>query len=619
MDEAARVYEDCLVVDPDQAGIFIILAEIHLALNRPAKAAEGYKKALAVEPRQADAQNNLGVILKSLDKPDEAEDCFNRALEINPDLAEARANLGEILRNRGELEKAGECLVRALEIKPDLAPARALLGLVRLDLGRVGEAVDCLRLSLSLDNTAPEVHYHLGSALMTLERYSEAVTAFQTVLELAPDFPRPADLAKKLGLALLRTGYFQAAASALAYSWKIAPGDLEIKEGFQEAVSRQKEIEQAVRVFQQRLRLESKPGISESGSCPAPPADSDPDEGISLEEASKNVVPEVMLRHGRPRTGPAADRDFLHGLITSDFPQFDQALADEWETVKILRQFTYQRINEAYDESVCLDQDPAFGLPHRTATEIFQAFMQDKGGVWCGGAAKTYYKLCREYGFKCHMINLGYLSGGLSHVTTVVEINRKGAGMLVIQDPYLNTCYMDLSGEPMDYFEFLTKLKNRGHESIAAEVNEQQTRYYLVPSAHEDEVACTWHFRRNDQTPTPVARLANGNLKYVVRPSGGLLLDTNQGLQRFLADRGHPADILYFFLYPSAVYSDHGIRYPAGKSLKPWTEAPGKSKKRSSPTRGRSIFTAGRFEEAGGQGNKPGTVNVNLYYHFQKF
>ena len=565
-EEARRVYQDSLALDPNRDGVWIILAELNTALDIPEEAVLCYRRALAINPHQADALNNSAAIYRSLGRLDEAEAGFRQALTINPGLAEARANLGQVLFIRKNYVEAENNLRQALDLKPELAEPRALLGVIFRNQGKIREAVSCFRLSLAHDNKSPDVHYNLALALLSLEKYYEAVSEFQMVLNLAPGFPQMADLTKNFGIALYRAGYLKAACPALGRALALAPEDVEIKGILREVIIRKKEIERLVRIFNQRPKPGTSPEASDHASTKIDEMkDLDTLVESAVERATDDISRNGLLTPGHLNVRGESGRDFMYNLILNDFPDFGRPGLEDLEVVTILRRFTYQNIIEAYDLSVCLDTDPSFNYASRQAPEIFQAFREDRGGVWCGGAARAYYRLCRMFGFKCFMINLGNLVGGLSHVTTVVEINHHGRGMLVVQDPYLNTAFRDSSRQPIDYLDLLSILSRRDHDLIVPEDIENQTRYYLVPAEFEPEVAGTWHFRRDGSLAQPVDRLADGTLKYIVRPSAGLLLETNSELQHFLSEKGHPVNILYFFLYPSAVYGEHDVKYLADR------------------------------------------------------
>ena len=53
-----------------------------------------------------------------------------------------------------------------------------------------------------------------------------------------------------------------------------------------------------------------------------------------------------------------------------------------------------------------------------------------------------------------------------SHAITFVVFNHDGKEIWSLQDAYFNNCVTDENGQPLDYLEFLKRLKDRQHYTV---------------------------------------------------------------------------------------------------------------------------------------------------------
>ena len=82
------------------------------------EAARLYGQALILNPNIPDIYNNLGVALRALGKPEASAACYHRALALSPDNGGAYTNLGNVLRGLGRLKAAVDSHRRAVELTP---------------------------------------------------------------------------------------------------------------------------------------------------------------------------------------------------------------------------------------------------------------------------------------------------------------------------------------------------------------------------------------------------------------------------------------------------------------------------------------------------------------------
>lgn len=149
----------------------------------------------------------------------------------------------------------------------------------------------------------------------------------------------------------------------------------------------------------------------------------------------------------------------------------------------------------------------------KDAQQIFQMYEQNTGGVDCSGAAYSLMKLYKQYGFEAYEYHYGDLKGW-NHVITLVKINYKGKDILAIEDAFFNVTYTYADGSPIDFFIFLTLIKNNQENLIVMKKNNNQKHYYIC-----DE---------QDSCPIPsdkkkIVRLDTHKIKYETKTYFGLL------------------------------------------------------------------------------------------------
>jgi hypothetical protein len=124
------------------------------------------------------------------------------------------------------------------------------------------------------------------------------------------------------------------------------------------------------------------------------------------------------------------------------------------------------------------------GRPDRDTTRLYQSvdfdsfdaaafypqFRNDRMPAACGITSFFYIKLLQAFGFRAYQYSFGFTDAPYErfvHSVALVEIDFRGARRLVVQDPYLNLTYRTRNGEPMDFFELLSALRQRAYERIA--------------------------------------------------------------------------------------------------------------------------------------------------------
>ncbi len=210
VDEAVRVAQSALAIDPKYARLHLLYAGLEAHRNRFAEALVLVNAALALDPRYQEAIIRKAYLLEQLGRGDEAGRVLRAALREdrhNPQLNAAYAQIVEL--RRGDLKSAERRLRMAVARDPFLAPAWQLLGVTLVRAGRSEEAVEAYREALRRVPDSVEAHAHLGILLAREGARPEAESHLREAIRLSPEFR--ADVHVALGAWLAEHGRLEEA------------------------------------------------------------------------------------------------------------------------------------------------------------------------------------------------------------------------------------------------------------------------------------------------------------------------------------------------------------------------------------------------------------------------
>ena len=186
--EAAGIYNQILVAQPDHFDSRHLLGVIFLQRGNPAQALNQINSALRLNPGNVAALNNRGIALQELKRFEEALETFNRAAALQPDYAEALSNRGNVLKNLRRFDEALASYDDALALRPDYADAHSNRADVLCELERYDEALASSDRALTLRPGFAEAHCNRANALRRLRRLQEALEGYDRALALKSDY-----------------------------------------------------------------------------------------------------------------------------------------------------------------------------------------------------------------------------------------------------------------------------------------------------------------------------------------------------------------------------------------------------------------------------------------------
>jgi hypothetical protein len=160
-----------------------------------------------------------------------------------------------------------------------------------------------------------------------------------------------------------------------------------------------------------------------------------------------------------------------------------KTLPSDLDKTTFLRVYTGELIDIGLPDDQTNQFYQSIDLESFNLNKFYGLFKQDKVPAACGVTSYFYIKLLQTFGFKAYQYSFGFKQKPYQrfiHSVALVEIDYKGTRRLIIQDPYLDLTYRNKDQEPIDFFNFLTLLKQRQYDAIVMDPS-TSTTFLLVP------------------------------------------------------------------------------------------------------------------------------------------
>ncbi|HEY4712608.1 MAG TPA: bZIP transcription factor [Dehalococcoidia bacterium] len=240
----------------------------------------------------------------------------------------------------------------------------------------------------------------------------------------------------------------------------------------------------------------------------------------------------------------------LKETISTEYPETRNGQLDDWEKVKLLRQWAHEHVDWG-SECTLMSQEQYRKFSDADAPTEFAMFLKDECAVWCLGTAWALMRLYEAYGYEAYCLGVG-IPGGMTHAMTLVRISHNGSGILTVQDATFDISYVNSNGEPYDYFDLLTVVKNRRHDLVEIEHGPCKPGDFLLCTDEEPGSQYWWV---PDNTPVPA--LSEGRMKVRFEWTMDNFWDFyGPAIADSLAEEGYPPHWCYMFLH--LLYIRHG-------------------------------------------------------------
>jgi tetratricopeptide (TPR) repeat protein len=213
-DEAITFYQSALAIDGTNFNSLRGLISIYAAQNRIDQAHARVDQSLSAQPNNASLHFLKGQVYGFERNANGAEAEFRRALEIDPNYLAAYSALGALFVNTNQQDRAIQEYQKIVERRPENAAAYTLIGMLEMNRQNIDAAVDYYRKALARDDNAIFAANNLAwlYAVYGKGNMDEAVRLAQTAVQASPEVPSFVDT---LGWVYYKKGLYGAAAEQL--------------------------------------------------------------------------------------------------------------------------------------------------------------------------------------------------------------------------------------------------------------------------------------------------------------------------------------------------------------------------------------------------------------------
>jgi tetratricopeptide (TPR) repeat protein len=186
LDEATKMLNDALAINPDSAEVYDGLGCALLFSGRTTEAIEHFKLAIKYKPDFVPAYNNLAVTLYKRGRNEEAIGYLKQALKLKPNYVKAYLSLGVICNASQKFDEAIKSLNKVLELEPANIIAHSYLYTALAAIGKTDEAIKEVRFVLKVKPNDVEMYRNLGILLEKKGEITEAIESYRAALKIEP-------------------------------------------------------------------------------------------------------------------------------------------------------------------------------------------------------------------------------------------------------------------------------------------------------------------------------------------------------------------------------------------------------------------------------------------------
>ena len=197
--QAIDLYEEALLITPDNPGMYISLARLQIYISRFEEAIDNAGNALVLNPGNSQAMALRGYALGRTGDYITAESVLQEAIAADPNNPLPYAYMAEILALRSQtttgdaemLNRAIEFSRKALELGSNLLEAHRARGIVLELTTNYEEAVAEFEAAVALNPYIADLHIYLGKNYRTIGEDAKAIREFNNAITLNPSDPEP--------------------------------------------------------------------------------------------------------------------------------------------------------------------------------------------------------------------------------------------------------------------------------------------------------------------------------------------------------------------------------------------------------------------------------------------
>ena len=213
--------------EPDNANIWLAMADAYVKINKPNREREYLKKAAALD------DNNFAVHMRLAASCESQNDVpcmlthYERAAAIDSKNVDALIGYAKALMQSGHMNEADTVAHQALKLDPKSIPAHLVLADVQNARGMIRDSIATLKQAMAIDDTNMDVHLHLAKAYIGNHMYDEALAITEKAALLDVRSAEPLVLTGSIYLARQS---FDKAITSLEKAVELAPDNAKYKQ-----------------------------------------------------------------------------------------------------------------------------------------------------------------------------------------------------------------------------------------------------------------------------------------------------------------------------------------------------------------------------------------------------
>jgi protein O-GlcNAc transferase len=187
-DEAANLYRNLLVLDPERSEVYFNLGSALGKLGKLDEAINSFRTFADLMPDNALVHYTLGNTFKKQGDLEKAIASYREAIARQPNYPEALYNLANSLVECQQIDEAILCYESAIASKQDFNQAKFNLAVLLIDRGNFEPATRYLQQILAVQPNYIECYCRLATILQHQGKLPEAINALQQALQIQPDY-----------------------------------------------------------------------------------------------------------------------------------------------------------------------------------------------------------------------------------------------------------------------------------------------------------------------------------------------------------------------------------------------------------------------------------------------
>jgi tetratricopeptide (TPR) repeat protein len=187
LDQAAKLDDEILKVNPQDIDGLILDAQIKLKKGRPTEAVTALQVVLARDPDNAAAHFQLGVAFDQLGDQSRAANEWREAVRVHPDLLDAHLALARISVAKGDWNSLSQTAATIVSLQPGAPDGYVYQGIAQLNLKRPEQAEASIEKVIEVAPKNPVGYVQLGNLRALQNRFADAEKAYRQALDLSPE------------------------------------------------------------------------------------------------------------------------------------------------------------------------------------------------------------------------------------------------------------------------------------------------------------------------------------------------------------------------------------------------------------------------------------------------